>query len=418
MIRRIAVEKTKRKGNRAVQYASLLLLPAMAFVALQKKQEFFPIGPAAPLMVVSSGTIHNGGSLFKSLAREGLGAGDIDSVSRALSSQFNPRLARSGHRYELSRTTAGAFVKLRYWTDPISYYSVKKTTEGRLSVKSKMLAVVETTMSIVGTVQSSLWESMIHRNVAPELIYQYADVFAWRIDFMTEPRAGDQFKIVWVRKEAGPSFKDGAIIGASYEGRETGKVVAIKYQDGYYAPDGTSLKRQFLRAPLRFRAISSYFRNRRFHPILRVNRPHHGIDYAAAKGTPVLAIGDGVVVKKGWKGGNGNLVKIRHRNSKYSSVYAHLSRYGKGIAPGKSVKQGQVIGYVGSTGLSTGPHLHFGLEMNNRPVNFLAIKPPALKHLSGRAVLENFARHKSAILPYLDTVVTVEKTDRSGQNSL
>jgi murein DD-endopeptidase MepM/ murein hydrolase activator NlpD len=143
----------------------------------------------------------------------------------------------------------------------------------------------------------------------------------------------------------------------------------------YYDCDGNSVRRVFLKSPLNYRRISSYFSNRRFHPILKTYRPHHGVDYAAPTGTPVVSIGDGRVTKAGWNGGMGNYVEIRHNNI-YTSCYGHLSRYGRGVRGGVRVKQGQIIGYVGSTGLSTGPHLDFRVKKYGSYVNPLTIDYP------------------------------------------
>ena len=158
--------------------------------------------------------------------------------------------------------------------------------------------------------------------------------------------------------------------------RASARMLRVKLRE-YFDAEGASLRRAFLHAPLNFRRISSGFTNRRFHPILRIWRPHHGTDYAAATGTPAVAVGDGVVFARGYEGGLGNVVKVRH-NGTYSTYYGHLSRFAKGVNVGTRVRQGQVIGYVGSTGLSTGPHLHFEMIKNGTSVNFLTLKVPSV----------------------------------------
>ncbi len=152
-----------------------------------------------------------------------------------------------------------------------------------------------------------------------------------------------------------------------------GALYAFPLAGEFYDADGNSLKGEFLRAPLVYRRISSYFTEHRYHPILRIYRPHHGIDYAAPSGTPASSIADGVVIAKGWEGGLGNELRVRHSGS-YVSIYGHLRGYARGIHVGSHVKQGQVIGYVGSTGLSTGPHLHFGFERDGKLINFFSLK--------------------------------------------
>lgn len=358
-------------------------------------------GEKPPAAAAAGGRIAPGDSLYKALSREGLPDADVHAAIRALSAVFNPKSARPGHRYELTKSTGGGLEELTYWTDPIQYFSVKRGGSGFAATKGKA-AVKESTVAIAGTVGSNLWESMVKQGVSPDLIFRFAEIFEWQIDFVSETRTGDGFKMAWKRMEAPGGVVEGEILAASYDGGGD-KVTAVRYEGRYYQPDGKAMERQFLRAPLKFRAISSHFKKRRYHPVLRVYRPHHGIDYAAARGTPVSAIGDGVVTYRGWKGGNGNLVKIRHRNSPYTSAYAHLSRYAKGLRVGSSVKQGQVIGYVGSTGLSTAPHLHFGFEENGRPVNFLALKLPSARPITDRTELEKFNRVRDQVLPLLES---------------
>jgi murein DD-endopeptidase MepM/ murein hydrolase activator NlpD len=233
-------------------------------------------------------------------------------------------------------------------------------------------------MGVEGRITTSLWESMRKQSISPEFILKFADIFSWTVDFLTEPRAGDFYKLVWVRYTSDKGVViDDKILSAEYFGLETREHTAIRYNNEYYDPDGKSLQKQFLHAPLQFRRITSYFSRRRFHPILRYYRPHLGIDYAAHRGTPVSAIGDGKVIFCGRKREEGKLVVIKH-DSIYKSYYGHLARYGKGIRNGKRVKQGQVIGYVGSTGLATGAHLDFRIKKYGKSVNFLKLKfPPA-----------------------------------------
>ncbi len=222
-------------------------------------------------------------------------------------------------------------------------------------------------------VASTLWEAAVGAELAPELIVRLADIFAWDIDFNVEIRAGDRFALVYEVKtlEDGERVGYGDILAAfgCVNGREHW---AIRYEcrgkEGYYDLDGRNLKKAFLKSPLRYRRISSGFTHRRLHPILRIVRPHLGIDYAAPAGTPVWAVGDGVVVYAGWKGGYGRFIEIRH-NSVYSTTYGHLSRFARGIRRGARVRQGQVIGYVGATGLATGPHLDFRMKKHGRFVN-------------------------------------------------
>jgi murein DD-endopeptidase MepM/ murein hydrolase activator NlpD len=222
---------------------------------------------------------------------------------------------------------------------------------------------------------------MVAARVPPDLISNFTDVFAWQVDFNTEPRPGDKFSLLWEEKvDPAGRVRSRTILAALYEGGQTGRKSAALFEGDYYDEEGGSLRRAFLSAPLAFRRISSHFTYHRFHPILREFRPHLAIDYAAPTGTPAKSVGDGVVVFKGWDGGHGNFIKVRH-NSMYTTGYGHLSRYAAGLRKGKSVRQGEVIGYVGSTGLSTGPHLHFQVWRNGQSVNFLALRMPPSKRV-------------------------------------
>ncbi len=234
---------------------------------------------------------------------------------------------------------------------------------------------------IQGAIQGSLYETLQRQGYPPKLAVQFAEIFAWDVDFFVETSPGDSFAMLveelWWR---GQRVDYGRILWARYQGQRTGTLEAVYFNGAYYTPDGTPLRRQFLRSPLTYRRITSFFTNRRYHPILRKYRPHHGIDYAAPYGTPVSSVADGVVLYAGWKGGYGKFVQIRHANG-YITGYGHLSRIARGIRRGVRVKQGQVIGYVGSTGLSTGPHLHFEMKSNGRYVNPLRIRPPRTQPL-------------------------------------
>jgi len=247
---------------------------------------------------------------------------------------------------------------------------------------------------------------MKKEGISNELILNFADIFSWEIDFLTDPRKGDSFQMIWERyiSPEGNVLMEGRILAAQYVNQGK-KYTAIFYQDpeghrGYFTPDGKSLRKSFLRSPLHYRRISSYFSYRRFHPILKIYRPHLGIDYAAPTGTPVSSIGDGVVIFAGWNGGFGKQVKIKHPNG-YITSYGHLSRIAKGVRRGKKVYQGQVIGYVGATGLATGPHLDFRISKNGRYYNFLKMRLPRAASVK-EAYFDDFNKKKTLYVYYLD----------------
>ncbi len=219
-----------------------------------------------------------------------------------------------------------------------------------------------------GTITENLWNSAVSAGIDPQTVYTFADIFSWQIDFDREIRPSDTWRILVERQyvEQKP-FQWGNILVAEYrKGDEY--FVAVRYKDengisGYYDMNGVSVKGAFLKSPLRYSRISSRFQKRRFHPLLRINRPHLGVDYAAVRNTPVRAVGDGRIEVAGRVSSNGIMVKIRH-SELYQTAYKHLQRLGKGIKKNGVVEQGQIVGYVGSTGMATGPHLHFEFYEN------------------------------------------------------
>ena len=249
--------------------------------------------------------------------------------------------------------------------------------EGGFVAEKVAIEYEKRTNHLAGTIKDNLISSIGQEQLPVAL--NLSDIFAWDIDFTTDMRNGDTFKIIVEELYHENEFKRyGEIIAAEFV--NNGKSYrAYRFEHngkaGYYDDEGNTLKRAFLKAPLNFRRISSGFSTGRFHPVLKRYRPHHGIDYAAPAGTPVSAVGDGTVTFSGYKGDYGKLVIIRHPNG-YKTYYGHLSRVGKGIAPGVKVGQSEIIGYVGSTGLSTGPHLHYEMRVNGAPFNPLRLKVP------------------------------------------
>ena len=236
--------------------------------------------------------------------------------------------------------------------------------------------------TVSGVVDDSLFEDGRKAGIHPSLLSQLTDIFTWDVDLEKDIRKGDSFKILYEqRSRKGQEAKLGLRILAAELINAGHKMTAIyfekqKGQGNYYNSEGRSLARSFLRFPLEFAAITSHFTDSRFHPLLRANLPHTGVDFAAQRGTPVRAVGDGVIAEAGWNGGYGKAIDIKH-DTTYMSRYAHLDRFAEGIEPGTAVTKGQLIGYVGSTGRSTGPHLHFELYKDQQYVNPLSVDFPA-----------------------------------------
>jgi murein DD-endopeptidase MepM/ murein hydrolase activator NlpD len=296
-------------------------------------------------------------------------------------SEFDLRKIKAGNHYTvfLEKDSIASLRYFIYEITPVDYVKIGFKDSVTIVVGHK--DIKQERKFACGTITTSLWNSMKEKGYSPELILQLSEIYAWTVDFFGLQPA-DSFSVVYDEQ-----FIDsvpigiGKIVGAYFKSNGTG-IYAIPFvQDSvesFYDSIGNSLRKAFLKAPLRFSRISSRYSNSRFHPVLKIRRPHHGVDYAAPKGTPVHAIGDGTITMVGWSGGGGNTVKIRH-NSIYSTSYMHLSGYGPGISNGKKVKQGDLIGYVGSTGLATGPHLDFRFYKNGSPVNPLSIEAPPVE---------------------------------------
>jgi murein DD-endopeptidase MepM/ murein hydrolase activator NlpD len=228
-------------------------------------------------------------------------------------------------------------------------------------------------------IDQSLYVSLINVEATPELAIKLSEIFAWQIDFY-HLQKGDNFKVIYDELYVDDKFFAIGTIKAAIFSHRGKDFYAIPFtQDSvyqYFDEEGNSLRKAFLKAPLEFGRISSRYSKSRLHPVLKVRRPHHGVDYAAPIGTPIRTTGDGIVADVGYNGGSGKFIKIRH-NSVYTTMYLHLSRYAKGIKKGATVQQGQVIGYVGSTGLSTGPHLDYRFYVNGSPVDPLKVEIPS-----------------------------------------
>jgi len=259
------------------------------------------------------------------------------------------------------------------------------------------------TDSVTEIILPSLWNSMVEQQADPNLANELSEIYAWTIDFFGL-RKGDTYKAIYEQYFVEDKYIGlGKIIAANFYHLGEDHYAFYFEQNNagdYFDEEGNSLQRTFLKAPLRFTRISSGFSHSRMHPVLKIRRPHHGVDYAAATGTPVYTVGDGVVSKKGYqKRGGGNYVKIKH-NGTYSTTYMHLSGYAKGINVGKKVKQGDLIGYVGSSGLATGPHLDFRFYRNGKAVNPLKVESPPSKPIDPdyQIRFDSVANHYTVIL--------------------
>ncbi len=291
---------------------------------------------------------------------------------------FDLRKIRQGNNYTafVSNDTMNRLQYFVYEHSPMDYVVFDFTDSVRISLEQK--EVITKQKKVSGEITTSLWDAITKNNINPLVALQLSEMYAWTVDFFgLQP--GDHFTVVYDEMYVDSvSVGLGKIHAANFN--HVGKdLLAVPFaQDSvetYYDAEGKSLKRAFLKAPLRFSRISSRFSGSRLHPILKIRRPHYGVDYAAPVGTPVYAIGDGRVIMKDYQKGAGRIVKVRH-NSVYTTTYMHLSGFGKDIAVGRYVRQGELLGYVGSSGLSTGPHLDFRVTMNGSPIDPLKMESP------------------------------------------
>ena len=346
---------------------------------------------AGPVDVAHADTLRRGETLSGLLARTGLDAEAARALLTELSSIADPRTIRPGLVVHYRTALADGRVRgMSTRLDADRSLDFRREA-GAWAAEVKEVPVRADTAVLAGTVRLSLYQALMdaegdvpraERQAVADLL---ADrVFAWKIDFSRDLRPGDAFRILYERMvRPDGTARTWKVLAVQFDmsgTRHDAYLFAVGGQEDYYDGEGESLRRAFLRAPLEFRRISSAFSTGRFHPILRTVRPHNGIDYAASAGTPIRAVGDGVVARAGWGGGYGNVVEIRHQRG-YASRYAHMRNFAPGIRPGVRVRQGDLIGYVGSTGLSTGPHLHYEFHMGGRPVN-----PTSIRYLTGEPV--------------------------------
>lgn len=325
-----------------------------------------------------NGTIEKGETLFDIFKRYNLNITELFRIKEASVHIHKLREVYPGQLYKIIIDSDNQVNAFGYWINDDSILSITRTESGFLAEK-KAVEYEKKIQHVGGPIKDNLISSVGEGRENLMLALQLSDIFAWDIDFTTDIRNGDSFKVIAEGFNLNGEFKKyGDILSAEFTNNgETYRAYRFELngKTDYYDAEGKSLRRAFLKAPLSYRRISSGFSRSRFHPILRIYRPSHGVDFAAPAGTPVSAVGDGTVNFAGYKGGYGNIAIIRHPNG-WKTYYAHLSRFGKGVRKAVKVKQGQIIGYVGSTGLSTGPHLHYEVRINNKPVNPLTVKLP------------------------------------------
>jgi len=356
--------------------------------------------------IIEQATVKNNQNLSNILSSRGVSLQMIDQIARTSTPIFDVRKLRKDHNYYFF-STKDSLKKSAYFIyeiDPVAYVVYQLTDS--LHIYRGQKPVTKRIKTASGIIYSSLWNTMKDNDLNPVLALNMSDIYTWTIDFFGIQK-GDQFRVIYEE-----SYVDSLPIGitniyASVFRHAHEDFYAFQFKQdsivSYYDEKGKSLKKAFRKAPLDFFRISSRFSNSRLHPVLKIRRPHHGVDYAAPAGTPVLSIGDGVVTRKGYQArGGGNFLYIKH-NSVYTTCYMHLKGFAKGITPGVRVRQGQLIGYVGSTGLATGPHLDFRVFKNGSPIDPLHVKAPPVEPVHERN-LPQFTVLKDSLMTELQKI--------------
>lgn len=356
--------------------------------------------------------LKNGDNPAVIFARLGFSAAMADSITRGAAAVLDPTKLRAGMQY-FTFTSLDSLATVRYlaFAKSLTDFAVIDLTGDSIRAYEFSKPVTLKRKYVEGTLNTSLWNQLKTAGADPLLALKISDVYAWQIDFF-DIKDGDAFRVLYDEAyiDDTTALHIASIEGAvfTHQGKD---YVAIPFmQDSiseYFDGEGHSLRKAFLKAPLDFFRITSRFSNARFHPILKRYRAHHGVDYAAPVGTKVRSIGAGTVIAKGYQGGGGNFLKIKH-NSVYTTTYMHLSRFAKGIQVGSRVQQGEVVAYVGSTGLSTGPHLDFRVYKNGQPINPLEMEAPPSLPVKPE-LRDSFAIVKQRVLAEMDSLGRLPK---------
>lgn len=351
-------------------------------------------------------TVGKGESLSKIFKQHGLSASVLHKIVNASKEAKQLARIRPGQTLRFLLDDDGKLDELRFEKSKIETLHVYNHNDGiKTELQSK--AVETRIATAAGTIQSSLFLDAQKAGLSDKQIMELSALFNWDIDFALEIRAGDEFRILYEEHYLdGKKWRDGPILAAAFTNKGT-TYQAFRYEDnkgdaGYYDKDGRSKRRAFIRTPIKFARVSSRFNPRRLHPVLKVRRPHKGVDYAAPIGTPIKVTGAGKVTYRGWKGGYGRVVIVQH-GPKYSTLYAHMSKFSSKVKSGKRVKQGQIIGYVGKSGRVTGAHLHYEFRVNGVHRNPLTVKLPKSVPLP-KNQLAKFKKHTGPLVAQLAAI--------------
>lgn len=367
-------------------------------------EKYCPYGFDESLFVCKEGTVKSGQTFTTLMSGLGMDSKDAYELTQLCDTLFDVRKLRADNTfrafYEQDSTGSGPLAYVIYDQSRIRS-TIFKCSDSLAVWNFDRPTVSERKFSDV-TINSSLWNDMIAAGASPALIVNLADIYQWSVNFFTL-QEGDRFRVIYSQTVCEDEIISIDTVFFSVFNGGDKEVSALRYipfdqkKPGYWGKDGESLKRMFLKAPLKYNRISSKFTYRRKHPVTGKVKAHTAVDYAAPTGTPVHAIGDGTVTLCGWDGsGGGNRIRIKHMQG-YESCYMHLSKFAKGIRAGSRVSQGQLIGYVGATGTATGPHLDFRIWLNKKPIDPLSLNSPASEPLAKKymdefnAIYNNYA---------------------------
>jgi murein DD-endopeptidase MepM/ murein hydrolase activator NlpD len=381
-----------------------------------------PIGPEpAPIHEYHVGEIRRNDSFSTAALRMKTSALEVDEIVRALDGLFDFRKANPGQMFEIWRDAAGKIERFRYTVDRTKVLLAFRGSDGALRGSEELIPVRTTTVTVAGEVDYSLYLAMEAAGEGAWLTLTLVEqLFPWDVDFFTETQKGDRFRVVVEKRYAGDDFVGyGRVLGAEYAmvGGKTHRAFRYELAEGkvgYYDDEGKAVEKAFLKSPVRFASITSRYGMRR-HPILKYVRAHRGVDYGAPMGTQIWSVGDGVVSFAGWSGGYGRVVMVKHANG-LQTRYAHLRGFAKGIRAGVRVRQKQVIGYVGKSGLATGPHLHFEVMRNGRHMNPLVMAAPPAPPIPD-ALKESYLASIAPVREAIDRIPTFsEQVVSAGAN--
>lgn len=389
----VDVQKSQPTTNLSVNQASILEIP------LQETVE------SASTEILEQVTVKTGDSLALIFSRLGLSPRSLYNIMSLGKDVSRLKKLRPGQKLNFS-IDEKQLIKLEYEINLTNTLLITKSDD-KFQAELIEIELESRTQHAKAIINDSLFLSGKRAGLSDNLIMQLVSIYGWDIDFALDIREGDSFTLIYEEQyKDGVKVSDGPIIAAEFINRNS-PLRAIRYthDDGrtdYYADNGDAMRKAFLRTPVELARISSRFNLKRKHPILNKIRAHKGVDYAASTGTPIKATGDGTVVLAGKKGGYGKTVVLKH-GGKYSTLYAHLHKYARGVRTGKRVKQGQVIGYVGKSGLATGPHLHYEFRVNGVHRNPLTVKLPKVESIDKR-LLPSFKEAISPMIAELDRI--------------